>query len=456
MSLPKQDDMSIIDREEKKPKTKEKKVTMQKPAKPVTNETLPIKDTEPEETRLEFDDYTNTILIHAHAANYFNIPEFDGKVSEYYNLQKMRAFNLGICFGSGELKTECEKKGGHMIKEDQSHTYFMLDNPKMTFDKVGQIRPIELYNPWINPIQRNKRDMEKYHGIRNYFDAYAKCHLIDNFGAERERIKFYKQDIGFAIKEKDTICEYDKYAYQESVGGVKKAYDIYVRTKKASADMGNPLDIEEEVYGVGVMLYTGKGEYPVDVQVTIRVPGNTQYMEMKKLVKSKILYIELELEIAEEPEIEGELKKKSTGGGLSNLLRPVGGSRVIPSVPVRPIGVTGVQPIMRPVQPVSIKRPSYLAPLQPVPQRNPTVPIQQEAIITVNEQKRNAGIEPVNYMPGSDKEEKTEVVMEIEKVEEKEKQIPVTTEQQEVVRMEEEPPKNTGSSLVDFMANLKL
>lgn len=46
--------------------------------------------------------------------------------------------------------------------------------------------------------------------------------------------------------------------------------------------------------------------------------------------------------------------------------------------------------------------------------------------------------------------------MEIEKVEEKEKQIPVTTEQQEVVRMEEEPPKNTGSSLVDFMANLKL
>ena len=461
MSKPIQEDVSNINKEEKKPKVKQQTIIIQKPAKVDKTFELVIVDDKPEDERLVCDDEGYIINIYAHAENFIDLPRL-----KRFTRWNMNKFYLQIIFKSGILKASCKLTGGHRDKYDQSHTFLMLDDPNLVFDPNYKFDEIKLYNQWMNPMHLNKADMNYYHDLIKDFRILVNDRIYDRREDDDNMTKYHRQTVAFSIYETDNIYKYDKYAYREDVKGKKKPYDIYVRTKKTNTDRNEePVKVNKYDYGVSIDLFPGEGESPVDVKIGICVTNEEGYKELKKAVKSRITSLYFEIEETKKLEIE-EIEDNTSTTTATVPVRSIFGNQpinmnpfaqnVIPGAPIQPIGIKsnimqpapGVNIIKNIVPPPSIIQSGQIKPLQfqqqnVIPQGRIVLPIQQQPIFPVINQKETS--------------KTSTTVMEIEKVpeENKEKEIPITSEQQPIVKMVEEPNLESANDLLDFMSNLQ-
>lgn len=458
MSIPVDKDLEKIISDEKKPKKRETEIRPK--TKFIEEEILDkydfiydriqIEDSYRKEGRLEYDDDDHLITLHLKSRYFLELPE-----NIYVTKREIEEFSLEIETGYGTINTICKETGGHKIQGDDENTYFMLDEPGIDFTCNITGKTKNIYNKFARAIELNKEDISHYHNVfkdleiaisnRYYptiiqeerevnardkngkviFDTITVGEGEDAHEIERPRrvqgilekavMTARHQRINFTITEIDQIKGFidltSAKKYKDSLAKSKESdYNKYVREK---AKAGINQDKETFTYGpskktgIDIISYRKNPGDLVDITLYMAIADEKQYKIIKKMFEGTVVYeINIELQLRSGPK--KEVKPKIT-------------------LPVRNTTAMGVPmgvPKRNPQNFVGI-------PVRTVP--NPNIPMGVP---------RRVVQQPVRVEPAP-------VI------------TTVPTEQQPIVRMEEETSPATetnptkGLSLTDFIKNLK-
>lgn len=352
MSKPIEDDLILINKEEKKPKLVEKKLILNKKiakegysieiidsypsSKDMPFETYLLnyiilnEDEQAPKAHLKYNEDEQNIILNVQSKNFFNIPK-----GIHVDWKLMRKFNLVLKFQSGDLICNCKDTGNHTIYGYDGYTYYLLSEPTMIFEGLDKKRYLG-----TNDLKLNKDDLTHYYSIKrevktNITDGYIphteyKMKDIPTRDIHGDLVTLtdgtikYKQEflpvirknlhqmkITYEIQETIFVRSLDTKDYLEQLKKEKgKDYNKYIILKKRY--QGNVEEVIKNKYGVIINMLKDEENKLVEIEIIIKLPEKEQYNIMKKILdNTKLEEIILDYEKSDEMKVDKNLRGES-------------------------------------------------------------------------------------------------------------------------------------------------